>query len=62
MCIRLWLVVDFGFADVDECAQNTDTCSHICRNTIGGYECSCHDNYRLKSDETTCLCKSILSL
>ena len=41
-------VVLYFIADVDECADNTDSCvamgSH-CFNTIGSYECTCDLGY-----------------
>ncbi len=40
--------------DIDECAEMTDGCSHICRNTIGTYTCSCRNGYELLSNGMTC--------
>ena len=36
------------FADIDECANNTDSCHvdfGICTNTAGSYSCSCQVGY-----------------
>ncbi|XP_064612337.1 uncharacterized protein LOC135476257 [Liolophura sinensis] len=34
--------------DVDECAEsNLNTCSQMCKNTLGGYICQCSAGYRL---------------
>lgn len=40
--------------DVDECSENTDSCSQLCSNTVGSYTCGCRDGYRLASDGRTC--------
>ncbi len=42
------------YADIDECAENTDGCSQHCTNSIGSYVCSCHPGYRLDADRHTC--------
>ena len=49
-------VIDHTFlnADVDECAEDTSGCSQQCNNTIGSFECSCTDGYRLGFDRKTC--------
>ena len=41
------------FADIDECARNTDTCTGnhtVCRNKKGGYACECEEGYDLSDD------------
>lgn len=43
--------------DIDECSSNV--CQHICENTNGDYECSCHTGYKLSIDNSTC--KGILN-
>ena len=40
--------------DVDECAEDTDTCAQACTNTNGSYTCSCDPGYRLASDNRHC--------
>ncbi|KAG9511404.1 Tolloid-like protein 1, partial [Fragariocoptes setiger] len=42
------------FTDVDECATDNGHCQHLCTNTIGSYECSCHNGYVLRDDRHTC--------
>ena len=32
-------------ADIDECADGKGPCQQICKNTEGGYECSCNDGF-----------------
>ncbi|CAF1500938.1 unnamed protein product, partial [Adineta ricciae] len=39
--------------DIDECRERV-ICDHYCVNTLGSYQCSCHENYQLKSDKHTC--------
>jgi hypothetical protein len=41
-------------ADIDECAEGTSGCSQQCNNTIGSFECSCIDGYRLAFDGKIC--------
>lgn len=48
-----------GFAaiyltDVDECALNNGGCQHECHNTIGAYECSCHNGFLLHENGHDC--------
>jgi hypothetical protein len=44
--------------DIDECAMWSDRggrlCLGVCENTIGSYQCSCPDGYRMMSDGRTC--------
>ena len=43
------------YADIDECATNTNTCDQLCNNTIGSFLCGCMDGYRLiVMDNSTC--------
>ena len=49
--INLWM---FIFTDTDECADNTDSCSQNCSDTLGSYQCVCFDGYTLDSDQHTC--------
>ena len=44
----------FFNADIDECAENIDSCSHDCVNTDGSYYCSCPNGSVLISDNKTC--------
>nr|XP_003701332.1 PREDICTED: bone morphogenetic protein 1 isoform X1 [Megachile rotundata] len=48
-----------GFAavfltDMDECANNNGGCQHECRNTIGSYQCSCHNGFTLHENGHDC--------
>ncbi|XP_072447619.1 uncharacterized protein [Chiloscyllium punctatum] len=47
---------DKNCRDIDEC-QNPGTCSQICTNTIGSYECACHKEYHM--DPVNGLCKAM---
>ena len=42
-----WKGDGFKCEDIDECAEGTAQCQHTCKNTPGGYECSCHDGFQL---------------
>ena len=41
------------YADINEC-DNVDSCSQVCHNFAGGYNCSCNNGYKLISDGRTC--------
>ena len=43
--------------DVDECAQNLDTCSQLCYDTSYSYTCDCNIGYTLSTDGMTCIGK-----
>ncbi|RXM93654.1 Signal peptide, CUB and EGF-like domain-containing protein 3, partial [Acipenser ruthenus] len=40
--------------DIDECRLNNGGCDHVCRNTVGSFECSCKKGYKLLTNERTC--------
>lgn len=40
--------------DIDECRLNNGGCDHICRNTVGSFECSCKKGYKLLINERNC--------
>lgn len=40
--------------DVDECVQAPKPCNFICKNTEGGYLCSCPRGYILQEDGKSC--------
>ncbi|XP_043283629.1 tolloid-like protein 1 [Venturia canescens] len=42
------------FTDMDECANNNGDCEHECRNTLGSYECSCHNGFTLHENRHDC--------
>ncbi|XP_076233982.1 tolloid-like protein 1 tolkin [Calliopsis andreniformis] len=42
------------FTDMDECASNNGGCQHECRNTIGSYQCSCHNGFTLHENGHDC--------
>lgn len=48
--------VDDGLrcADVDECVERPDICSHHCNNTLGSFQCSCSHGYVLEPDGHSC--------
>ena len=46
--------LNFSFVDIDECATNSTTCSQVCDNTNGSFNCLCFDGYMLSEDGRTC--------
>ena len=42
------------FTDMDECSNNNGGCQHECRNTIGSYQCSCHNGFTLHENGHDC--------
>lgn len=42
------------FADKDECAVNNGGCQHVCKNTVGSYECACHNGFTLHENKHDC--------
>ncbi|EFN62057.1 Tolloid-like protein 2 [Camponotus floridanus] len=42
------------FTDMDECASNNGGCQHECKNTIGSYQCSCHNGFTLHENGHDC--------
>ena len=46
--------VHIFITDINECLDNSGTCSHICHNTQGSYHCECPTGYLLKADNHTC--------
>ncbi|KAG5673535.1 hypothetical protein PVAND_003575 [Polypedilum vanderplanki] len=48
-----------GFAaiyltDIDECSENNGGCQHECRNTLGSYQCFCHNGFTLHENGHDC--------
>uniref|UniRef100_A0A671W3K1 Fibrillin-1 n=1 Tax=Sparus aurata TaxID=8175 RepID=A0A671W3K1_SPAAU len=57
--IKLFLCVSLSLShtlplDVDECIQAPKPCNFICKNTEGGYLCSCPRGYILQEDGKSC--------
>ncbi|KAK1790360.1 hypothetical protein P4O66_014256, partial [Electrophorus voltai] len=44
----------YFFKDIDECLENNGGCDHLCRNTVGSFECSCQKGHKLLTNERTC--------
>lgn len=42
------------FTDKDECAVNNGGCQHVCKNTVGSYECACHNGFTLHENKHDC--------
>ena len=43
--------------DIDECSESANRCSHMCKNTDGGFTCSCPPGMMLDNDDRTCVSK-----
>ena len=50
-------------SDVEECSDGTHSCSQLCVELDGGYECDCSDGYELGDNKVTCkgTCSNITS-
>ena len=40
--------------DKDECAVDNGGCQHICKNTVGSYQCACHNGFQLHENKHDC--------
>ena len=40
--------------DIDECSIGSNSCSQLCQNTIGSFDCSCQTGYIIGEDNKTC--------
>ena len=40
--------------DTNECLNENGSCSQICTNTLGSYNCSCRSGYILLEDKASC--------
>ncbi|CAG2220240.1 unnamed protein product [Mytilus edulis] len=40
--------------DINECSMRNGGCNHICKNSIGSYQCDCKNGFYLASDGKTC--------
>ena len=43
-----------NITDIDECSEETSGCEQKCKNTDGGFTCSCLEGYTLNVDNRTC--------
>ena len=41
------------YIDIDECSVGNGGCQQICVNTVGSYDCQCHQGY--SKNGSTCL-------
>lgn len=55
----LVVCIDFSAIDINECESNNETCSDICKNTNGSYECSCYFGFVLDT-ENNCKGKCLM--
>ena len=43
------------FTDLDECSSAAlNSCSQICENSPGSFQCACDDGFNLQADNTSC--------
>lgn len=41
--------------DLDECSSAAlNSCSQICKNSQGSFQCACDDGFNLQADNTSC--------
>ena len=40
--------------DIDECVSDMPPCEHVCRNTNGGYQCTCEAGFEKMVDQKGC--------
>ena len=52
--IRSYSVIMFLTLEINECHINNGGCEHICTNTLGSFQFSCRNGYRLSSNGQTC--------
>lgn len=50
------------FSDINECSVNKGGCQNDCRNTPGGFICSCMNGFRLHSNGKDCIRKYSISI
>ena len=56
------LYINIPHTDIDECAENSSLCEHICNNTEGNYTCDCDEGYELNSNGYSCTGEAMLPL
>lgn len=50
--------ISFGLiTDIDECSINDGGCENECKNTEGGFRCSCRNGFKLHSNGKDCIRK-----
>lgn len=52
--IRMIIIEESSFVDVDECNTALNECEQVCSNTIGLYVCDCAVGYILDENGKTC--------
>ena len=45
---------DSLWTDINECVDNTASCSHLCVNMQQSFTCECHKGYKLQTDAKSC--------
>ncbi len=51
---KVFMIINFRPADVDECSTSNGGCEGQCTNTRGSYTCSCESGYVLGSNRLSC--------
>lgn len=53
----------FPSVDLDECTNSTfNRCQQTCINSVGSYQCACHEGFQLQEDEKTCKCNFAIQM
>ena len=47
-------IINIITSDIDECADDSGGCAHVCVNEVGSYSCSCRSGYQLANDGRGC--------
>lgn len=58
--VECLIILSLFCLDINECLIDNGNCTHICNNTIGGFECLCQYGFELQNDSITCIGKEVM--